>query len=63
MKRDDVIKRVADVVGPLHSVDLKNFDLLILVEIYRVSRVFDRFSRKAWLTIDDPFGPTRMYVA
>lgn len=44
MKRDDVIKRVADVVGPLHSVDLKNFDLLILVEIYRVSRIFDIFS-------------------
>lgn len=39
MKRDDVIKIVADVVGPLHSVDLKNFDLLILVEIYRVSRI------------------------
>lgn len=38
MKRDDVIKKVADVVGPLHSVDLKNFDLLVLVEIYRVSR-------------------------
>lgn len=44
MKRDDVIKIVADVVGPLHSVDLKNFDLLILVEIYRVSRIFDIFS-------------------
>lgn len=45
MKRDDVIKRVADVVGPLHSVDLKNFDLLILVEIYRVSKEFLTCSR------------------
>lgn len=43
MKRDDVIKRVADIVGPKHSVDLKNFDLLILVEIYRVSRIFEIF--------------------
>lgn len=44
MSRDGVIKRVADIVGPKHSVDLKNFDLLILVEIYRVSRIFDIFS-------------------
>lgn len=44
MKRDDVIKRVADIVGPKHSVDLKNFDLLILVEIYRVSRILTYFS-------------------
>ncbi|GES58457.1 THUMP domain protein [Aspergillus terreus] len=32
-KRDDVIKTVARVVGPGHSVDLKNYDLLILVEV------------------------------
>jgi tRNA acetyltransferase TAN1 len=36
MKRMEVIDRVAAVVGPPHKVDLKNFDLLILVEIYRV---------------------------
>ena len=36
MKRDDVIKQVATAVGPRHSVDLKNYDLLILVDIYRV---------------------------
>lgn len=44
MKRDDVIKRVALIIGLKHSVDLKNFDLLILVEIYRVSRILDIFS-------------------
>lgn len=52
MNRDDVIKRVAEIVGPKHSVDLKKFDLLILVEVYRVSRIFGIFStlRKALLT-------------
>jgi tRNA acetyltransferase TAN1 len=37
MKRDDVIKQVATAVGDKHRVDLKNYDLLILVEIYQVS--------------------------
>lgn len=36
MKRDDVIKQVADAVGTRHSVDLTNYDLLIIVDIYRV---------------------------
>ena len=36
MKRDDVIKQVANAVGTLHSVNLKDYDLLILVDIYRV---------------------------
>ena len=36
MKRDDVIKQVADAVGSRHKVDLTNYDLLILVDIYRV---------------------------
>ncbi|KAL2001573.1 hypothetical protein VTN02DRAFT_1573 [Thermoascus thermophilus] len=31
--RDDIIKTVADVVGPGHSVDLKNYDLMILVDV------------------------------
>ncbi|KAI4204319.1 MAG: hypothetical protein LQ350_001299 [Teloschistes chrysophthalmus] len=35
MKRDDVIKRVADLVGGPHTVDLKNYDRLILVDVYR----------------------------
>ena len=33
--RDSVIKVVAQVVGPGHKVDLKQFDLLILVEVYK----------------------------
>lgn len=35
MKRDDVIKQIAQIVGPSHSVDLKHYDCLILVDIYR----------------------------
>lgn len=38
MSRDDVIRQVATVVGDQHSVDLKHYDWLILVEIYRVRR-------------------------
>ena len=30
-----MIKHIAQIVGPSHSVDLKNYDLLILVDIYR----------------------------
>lgn len=39
MNRDDVIRQVAAVVGDQHSVDLKHYDWLILVEIYRVRRL------------------------
>ena len=39
MKRDDVIKLVADLVGKRHSVDLKNYDHLILVDVYRVCQL------------------------
>lgn len=40
LDRDYIIKTVADAVSQLnsnHSVDLKNYDCLILVEVYRVS--------------------------
>ncbi|KAL8689634.1 MAG: hypothetical protein Q9218_004735 [Villophora microphyllina] len=37
MKRDDIIKRVADLVGGPHTVDLNNYNQLILVDVYRVS--------------------------
>ncbi|KAH9862232.1 hypothetical protein IAQ61_010435 [Plenodomus lingam] len=33
--RDGVIKSVAAAVGPGHSVDLKDYDLLVMVEIYK----------------------------
>lgn len=35
MKRDEVIKAVAAEVGPGHRVDLRNYDKLILLEIYK----------------------------
>lgn len=41
LNRDKVIKVVADAVGamnPANSVDLKNYDKLILVEVFRVSQ-------------------------
>lgn len=34
--RDKLIKTIAAAVGPGHSVDLSNYDLLIMVEIYKV---------------------------
>lgn len=37
MKRDAIIKLMAGLVGQPHRVDLKNYDLLITVEIYQVS--------------------------
>lgn len=36
LKRDDIIKQIATMVGQGHSVDLKNYDYLILVDIYKV---------------------------
>jgi hypothetical protein len=36
LTRDEVIKTVASIVGPGHKVDLQGYDLLILVEIYKV---------------------------
>ena len=61
MKRDEVIKQVAQAVGPNHSVDLKNYDCLILVEIYRnvlgmsvVSGDYERLKRFNLAEIYDP---------
>jgi tRNA acetyltransferase TAN1 len=38
LTRDGVIKTVASIVGPGHKVDLHGYDLLIIVEIYKVLR-------------------------
>lgn len=35
LTRDTVIKLVAQAVGPEHKVDLKEYELLILVDIYQ----------------------------
>lgn len=37
LSRDSVIKQVASLVGPGHQVDLKNYELLVVVEVYQVS--------------------------
>jgi hypothetical protein len=37
LNRDIIIKTVADVVGPEHPVNLKNYDLIILVDVVQVS--------------------------
>jgi hypothetical protein len=37
LSRVGIIRQVAEKVGPRHPVDLANFDLLILVEVYKVS--------------------------
>lgn len=31
-----MIQQIAKIVGPGHTVDLKNYDLLIVVEVYQV---------------------------
>ncbi len=35
-----MIKQVADLVGPAHKVDLKGYDLMVIVEVYRVGFLF-----------------------
>lgn len=37
LKRDEIIRQIAAAVGRRHRVDLKNYDYLILVDVYRVS--------------------------
>ncbi|MCJ1337118.1 hypothetical protein MMC09_002397 [Bachmanniomyces sp. S44760] len=61
LKRDAVIKQVADAVGDHHVVDLHGYDLLILVEIYKnvcgmsvVTGDFDRLKRYNLAEIFDP---------
>ncbi|KAI4135658.1 MAG: hypothetical protein LQ347_000468 [Umbilicaria vellea] len=61
LKRDGVIKQVADAVGPSHAVDLKNYDLLIIVEIYKnmcgmsvVGSDFEKLKRFNLAEIYDP---------
>lgn len=36
MTRDTIIQLVASLVGPGHEVNLKDYDLLIVVEVYQV---------------------------
>ncbi|KAI9654325.1 MAG: hypothetical protein M1829_000946 [Trizodia sp. TS-e1964] len=36
LSRDTIIQRVASIVGPFHKVDLKNYDLMIVVDVFKV---------------------------
>ncbi|KAI9710501.1 MAG: hypothetical protein M1820_002637 [Bogoriella megaspora] len=61
LSRDGVIRQVALAVGPGHSVDLKGYDLLVIVEIYKsicgisvVGKDFDKLKRYNLAEIYDP---------
>ncbi|OQO12408.1 hypothetical protein B0A48_03050 [Cryoendolithus antarcticus] len=62
LKRDDIIKQVATLVGSPHTVDLKNFDHLILVEVYQnicgVSVIDRRFEELKRYNLSEIFEPT-----
>ena len=58
LSRDTVIKQVADVVGPSHTVDLKSYDLLILVEIYKVRSCDSMCSCRSCQPCDIPCSDT-----
>ncbi|KAF2007723.1 hypothetical protein P154DRAFT_1247 [Amniculicola lignicola CBS 123094] len=67
--RDHVIKTVAAAVGPGHKVDLSDYDLLILVEIYKnvlgmsvVGPDFDKLKRYNLAELRDPTGDAQTDV-
>ncbi|KAF2862191.1 hypothetical protein K470DRAFT_16248 [Piedraia hortae CBS 480.64] len=62
LTREEVIKQVASIVGPNHSVDLKYYDLLIIVEIYKnvcgMAVVDGSFERLKRYNVSELLGPT-----
>ncbi|KAI4094150.1 MAG: hypothetical protein LQ344_002404 [Seirophora lacunosa] len=61
MKRDNIIKRVADLVGKPHTVDLTHYNRLILVDVYRnilgmsiVDGDYEKFKRYNLAEIYEP---------
>ncbi|KAI9757656.1 MAG: hypothetical protein M4579_003381 [Chaenotheca gracillima] len=62
LKRDMVIHQIATMVGPGHSVDLKQYELLILVEIYKnvcgMSVVGSDFEALKRYNLAEIHGPT-----
>ncbi|KAL9528115.1 hypothetical protein SMMN14_08424 [Sphaerulina musiva] len=62
LTRDSVIKQVADVVGEGHKVDLKNYELMIIVEIYQhicgISVVDNDFERLKRYNISELYEPS-----
>lgn len=57
MKRDAIIKLMAGLVGQPHKVDLKNYDLLITVEIYQVSFPSHAYSKQTGERNIVAYGP------
>lgn len=66
MKRDEVIQQVAKAVGNGYSVDLKNPDVVILVEIYRnvlgMSVVDNEYERLKRYNLAEIYEPTAKEV-
>ncbi|KAI4165004.1 MAG: hypothetical protein LQ342_001280 [Letrouitia transgressa] len=62
MKRDDVIRQIASLVGKPHTVDLKSYDCLILVYIYRnicgMSVVGPDYEKLKRFNLAEIHGPT-----
>ncbi|KAK8203896.1 THUMP domain-containing protein [Phyllosticta capitalensis] len=62
MTRDTIIRTVAAAVGQGHSVDLKNYDLLILVDIYKnmcgISVVGEEFERLKRFNLSEIYEPS-----
>ncbi|KAK5108625.1 hypothetical protein LTR62_008116 [Meristemomyces frigidus] len=62
LSRDSIIKQVASIVGQGHQVDLKNYELLIIVEVYQnicgVSVVDNSFERLKRFNLAEIFDPT-----
>ncbi|KAI5361205.1 Putative THUMP domain-containing protein [Septoria linicola] len=62
LTRDSVIKQVASLVGTGHQVDLTNYELLIIVEVYQhicgISVVDNDFERLKRYNISEIFEPT-----
>ncbi|KAK4692653.1 tRNA acetyltransferase TAN1, partial [Lecanoromycetidae sp. Uapishka_2] len=62
MKRDDIIRQVAAAVGRRHRVDLKNYDYLILVDVYRnilgMSVVGSDFEELKQFNLAEIYDPT-----
>ncbi|EME39792.1 hypothetical protein DOTSEDRAFT_47345 [Dothistroma septosporum NZE10] len=62
LSRDSVIKQVASIVGPGHVVDLQNYELLIVVEVYQnvcgVSVIDNSFEKLKRYNISEIFDPT-----
>ncbi|KAK3703543.1 hypothetical protein LTR37_014390 [Vermiconidia calcicola] len=62
LSRDSIIRQIATIVGPGHEVSLKDYDLLIIVEVYQnvcgVSVLDDSFERLKRYNLAEIFDPT-----